>query len=79
MNALTEAALTIALAVIGLATLSALISRNANTSGVVQAISSGLGNNIAVATAPVTGSGVSPNLSYPGSGGFGSSFGSPSW
>jgi len=79
MSQLTEAAVTIALAIIGLATISALVSRNANTTGVVQAISSGLGNNIATATAPVTGAGVSPNLSYPGGGGFGSSFGSPNW
>lgn len=79
MNQLTEAAVTIALAVIGLAMVSTIVSRNANTSGVVQAISSGLGNNIAVATSPVTGAGVTPNLSYPGGGSFGNSFGSPSW
>ena len=79
MSQLTEAAVTIALAIIGLATLSALISRNANTTGVVQAISSGFSNSLATATAPVTGAGVSPNLSYPGGGGYGSSFGAPSW
>lgn len=79
MNALTEAAVTIALAVIGLAMVSAIVSNKANTSGVVQALSSGLGNNIAAATAPVTGANVTANLSYPGSGGYGSSFGSSSW
>lgn len=79
MNTLTEAGVTIALAIIGLAMVSAIISRNANTTGVVQSISSGLGNNIAAATAPVTGANISANLSYPGGGSFGSSFGSPSW
>lgn len=79
MNTLTEAAVTIALAIIGLAMVSAIISRNANTAGVVQAISSGLGNNILAATSPVTGGGSGPNLSYPGGGGYGSSFGSSSW
>lgn len=76
MNQLTEAAVTIALAIIGLAMVSAIVSRRANTAGVVQALSSGLGNNIAAATAPVTGANISPNLSYPG--GFGDySFSSP--
>lgn len=78
MNTLTEAGVTIALAVISLAMVSAIISRKANTSGVVQSISSGLANNIAVATAPVTGAGITPELSY-GGGSFGSSFGSPNW
>jgi hypothetical protein len=79
MNTLTEAFVTIALAVVGLAMVSAIVSRNANSAGVVQAISSGLGNNIATAISPVTGANVSPDLSYPGGGSFGSSFGSPNW
>lgn len=79
MNTLTEAGVTIALAIIGLAMVSAVISRRSNATGVVQAISSGLGNNIATAISPVTGAGVSPDLSYPGGGSFGSSFGAPNW
>ncbi len=73
-NTATEAIVTIVLAIVGLAVVSALFSKHANTSGILQAAGSALGNNIAVAQSPVTGSTVSPNLSYPSS--FGSSFGS---
>lgn len=70
MNQLVEAGATIALAVVGLAGLSVVLSRNANTASVIQASASGFGNALGVATAPVTGQQVSLNLSYPG-GGFG--------
>jgi len=71
MNSLVEGGVTIALAIVGLALASALVSRNANTVGVIQAGASGFGNAIAVAQSPVTGASVSPNLSYPSGGGFG--------
>lgn len=74
MNTLTEAALTIALAIVGLATVSVIISRNANTSGVIKAASSGLSQTIGAATAPVTGGGGGiqfPTINLSGSG-FGS-------
>lgn len=67
MNQLTEAALTIAMAIIGVAIVAVLVSRNANTTGVLQAIASAFGNTLSVATAPVTGATSKPNLSYPGS------------
>lgn len=54
-------------AIIGLAVLAVIVSKNANTTGVIQASASGLGNTIAVAQSPVTGSHVNPILSYPGS------------
>lgn len=73
LNTFTEAAVTIALAVIGLAIVSVLVSRNANTVGVIQAGASGLANNVAVAESPVTGVQVQPNLNYPSS--FGAGFG----
>lgn len=76
MNHFTEAFVTIVLAIVGLAVVSVLVSRNANTAGVAQAVSSGIGNNIATAISPVTGSGATPNLSYPGGGSFLSGFGS---
>lgn len=66
MNQLTESVVTILTAIIGVAILATLVSRNSNTAGVIQAAASGFGNALAVATGPVTG-GVKPNLSYPGS------------
>lgn len=74
-NSITETIVTIALAVVGLATVSVLVSKNANTAGVFQAGASGLANNIAVAESPVTGNQVQINTSYPTSSlsmGFGS-------
>lgn len=44
-------------AIIGLAILAVLVSRNANTSGVIQAGAGGLAQDIGAAVAPVTGSG----------------------
>jgi len=73
-NTATEAIVTIVLAIVGLAVVATLFSKNARTSSVIQSLASGLGNNIAVAQSPVTGASVSPNLSYPGS--FGMGFGS---
>jgi hypothetical protein len=70
VNQLVEATVTIALAVVGVATVSVLVSKNANTTGVIQAGASGFGTALAVAESPVTGAHVTPNLSYPG-GGFG--------
>ncbi len=75
MNSIVEAVLTIALAVVGLGVVSVIVSKNANTAGVIQAGASGLGNDIGVAESPVTGNQVSLNLSYP-SANFGSAFGS---
>lgn len=69
MNTFTEGAVTIALAVIGLGMLSVIVSKNANTAGVIQAGASGFGNVLGVAQAPVTGANVPINLGYPNSGG----------
>lgn len=65
MGAFTEGLITIALAIVGLAMVSVLVSRKANTSGVLQAAASGFGNTLGVAESPVTGSSVAINLSYP--------------
>jgi len=45
----------IALAIIGLATLAVILSRNANTAGVIGASSRGLAQDIGAAISPVTG------------------------
>lgn len=68
MNALVEAVVTIASAIIGLAIIAVLVSRNANTAGVIQAGASGFNNALAVAEAPVTGAHVTPVLAYPSTG-----------
>lgn len=70
MNAFWEGVVTIALAVVGLAVVATLVSRNAQTGAVIQAAASGFGNSLAVAQAPVSGASIAPDLSYPG-GGFG--------
>lgn len=67
MEKLTESAVTILMAIVGVAILAVIVSRNSNTTGVLQALGSFFGNSLAVATAPVTGAKVTPNLSYPGS------------
>ena len=67
---------TIALAIIGLGIVSVLVSKKADTSGVIQSAASGLANNIAVAQSPVSGVSFSPSLGYPSSNSLLSGFGS---
>lgn len=66
MNSLVESLSSIALAIIGLAIVATLVSRKANTAGVIRASASGLANNIAVAQSPVTGTALTLSLGYPG-------------
>lgn len=73
MNAFWEGLVTIVLAIVGLAIVSALVSNKANTSGVLQAGFSGINNGIGVALSPVTGASYTPSLAYPTAG---STFGS---
>ena len=75
MNGLVEAATTIALAVVGLAIVSVLVSNKANTAGVIQAGASGLANNLGVAESPVTGANISYSTGYPASNSYVHSFG----
>lgn len=71
MHPLVEAGVTIVGLVVGLGVVSVLVSRNANTAGVIQASASGLGNDIGVAMSPVTGAQIQFNLGYPSSHSFG--------
>jgi len=66
---------TIALAIISLAMIAVLVSRNARTPELIQAGSSGFVNSLGAAMSPVTGATFNINSSYPGSGFNGSSFG----
>lgn len=52
---LFDSILTIATAIVGLAVIAVLVSKNANTSGVLSAATSGFGYDIGAAVAPVTG------------------------
>ncbi len=63
-----DAAVSIATAIIGLAILSVLVSSNAQTTGIIGALSGGLSQSISAATAPVSGGigGMSiPQISNP--------------
>jgi hypothetical protein len=70
MDRLTESIVTIAVAIIGLATLAVIVSRNANTVGVIKAGGGVFNNSLATAISPVTG-----NQAAAG-GGYNSGFGS---
>lgn len=75
MNTIVEAVVTVALAIVGVAMMSVLVSKKAQTPAVIQASGSAFSNALAVAESPVTGATYHINLSYPGtdySGSFGS-------
>lgn len=64
---LVTAVVSIVLAIIGLASLSVLLSPNAQTSNVIKSASGGLATDIMAATGPVTGGGgLGGGLSYGG-------------
>lgn len=70
MDSITEAIVTIFVAIIGVAILSVLVSPKARTSEVIQATASGFSNSLATAMTPVTGERVRIDTSYPSRGGF---------
>lgn len=75
-DSLVTAIVSIVLAIIGLASLSVILSKNAQTGQVIQAASGGLAQDIGAATAPVTGGGLSLGMgSYGGNLGSGLSLG----
>lgn len=67
MDRITESVVTIAVAIIGLATLSVIVSRNANTVGVIKAGSGAFNSGLATAMSPVTGygSGMGGGFNFP--------------
>lgn len=65
MSQITETIVTIATAIVGVALLALLISKNSRTPQVIQAAGSAFGNALGVAVSPVTGSSPQFNLSYP--------------
>jgi len=75
MNRLTEAVVTIAVAIIGLATLAVLVSRNANTVGVINAGGGVFNSWLGTAESPVTGKSNSASYNWgQGFGGMGGGF-----
>lgn len=58
MNAITEAAVTIGVLIVGVATLAVLVSKNAQTPQVLQSAGSAFSAALGAATAPVTGGGL---------------------
>jgi hypothetical protein len=76
-NQLVNSVVTVAVAIIGVAIVAVLVSKNANTSGVISAGSTGFSQALSTAISPVTGSGglnVSGNGFPGGSGGLLQSF-----
>lgn len=71
MSQITEMIITISAGFVLVAIISVLVSKNSNTSAVIQSAASGYGNILDVAISPVTGKAVAPNLSYPGGAGMG--------
>jgi hypothetical protein len=65
MNQITETILTVLTLIIGVATLSVLVSPKSRTSQVIQAGASGFVNSLATAMSPVTGEKVDIVSSYP--------------
>lgn len=63
MNTMTEAIVTIATAIVGVAILSVLVSSKSNTAGVIGAFGSAFSNSLSAATGPVTGAVSAPNNS----------------
>ena len=61
--------MTIATAIIGVAILAVLVSRQSNTAGVITSAGSAFANMLSAATGPVTGRAAPPNV-----GGFGGIF-----
>jgi hypothetical protein len=67
-NKMLEELATVLTAIVGLAVVAVMVSKNAQTPQVIQAFASGFNNALGVAEAPVTGAHYSPNLSYPSDG-----------
>lgn len=68
-NQLVNSVVTVATAIIGVAIIAVLVSRNANTTGVISAGGNAFSNALSVAEAPVTGSSSGLGSGFPGGGG----------
>jgi PRD1 phage membrane DNA delivery len=75
MDEITKEIASVLLAIVGVAIVAVIVSKNSQSPAVIQAAGSAFGNSLDVAISPVTGNTTAPNLSYPNSFGFGSSIG----
>jgi len=71
VNAITETIVTIVGLIVGLAVLGLVLSPKSTAVPLAQTFFSGLGNDIGVAGAPVTGNSVSLSLAYPSTNAYG--------
>ncbi len=71
MSNITEAIVTILTAIIGVAILAVIVSRNSNTTGVIQSAGSAFSSALGTAVSPITGSSFSGVGSSIGLGQFG--------
>lgn len=62
MNSVTESVVTVAVAIIGLATLAVIVSRNARTTDIIKAGGGAFNSALATAISPVTGGGMGMNF-----------------
>jgi hypothetical protein len=68
MNEATHSIVAIVTAIIGVAIIAVVVSKNTQTSAVIQASGSALGNDLLAAEQPaLSNSNLSGNLNYPGS------------
>lgn len=63
MDGITSAIVTIAVAIVGVATLAVLVSKNANTAGVVQSAGQAFSGALSAATGPVMGGSIGGGFS----------------
>ena len=68
MNEAISGLISVALAIVGIAIVAVLVSRQAQTPEVVKAFTGGFAQDIAAAVSPVTGGGI--GIGYANSGGF---------
>ena len=61
MNELWSGVITVATAIVGLAVIAVIVSKNANTSNVISAATSGFAKDITSAVSPVSGSSIMGN------------------
>lgn len=62
--------ITVALAIVGVATLAVVLSRRSNTAAIIQNAGSAIANNLEAAEEPVTGAVAAPITSYAGTSAF---------
>lgn len=62
MNGITEAVVTVATLIVGVALLALIVSRQSNTTGVISSAFGGFSNALQVAVSPVTGASMGATL-----------------